>query len=92
MIETSVMMACHSDQESTAPADVIPDCIVGSGAVLPGPWPREIANALGTAVRRHGINAVCRDASPGEPGYLLITIDAGTHACASSATPRLGGT
>ena len=61
----------------------------GSGAVVPGLWRLEVANAFQMAVRRQRIDAVYRDASLVELGFMPITIDTGTNEYAWSTTLRL---
>lgn len=66
------------------------DHVTSSGAVVPGLWRLEIANALQTAVRRRQrIDAVYRDTSLAELGYMPIRIDADTNTYAWSTTLRL---
>jgi predicted nucleic acid-binding protein len=89
VIDASLTMAWYFDDESTAATDALLDRVASSGAVVPGLWRLEIANAFQTAVRRQRIDAVYRDISLAELGYMPITIDADTNTYAWSTTLRL---
>src|SRR3954463_6507851 len=82
-------MAWYFEDESTPATDAVLDRVSGSGAVVPGLWRLEVANAFQTAVRRQRIDAVYRDASLLELGFMAITIDADTNGYAWSTTLRL---
>lgn len=89
VIDASLTMAWYFDDESTAATDALLDRVARSGAVVPGLWRLQIANAFQTAVRRQRIDAVYRDISLAELGTMPITIDADTNAYAWSTTLRL---
>jgi len=89
VIDASLTMAWYFDDESTDATDALLDRVTSSGAVVPGLWRLEIANAFQTAVRRQRIDAVYRDTSLAELSYMPITIDADTNAYAWSTTLRL---
>ena len=89
VIDASLTMAWYFEDESTPATDAVLDRVSGSGAVVPGLWRLEVANAFQTAVRRQRIDAVYRDASLAELGFMAITIDADTNGYAWSTTLRL---
>ncbi len=89
VIDASVTLAWYFDDESTAATDALLDRVTSSGAVVPGLWRLEIATAFQTAVRRQRVDAVYRDTSIAELGYMPITINADTNAYAWSTTLRL---
>jgi predicted nucleic acid-binding protein len=77
------------DDESTAATDDVLDRVSESGAMVPGLWHLEMANAFQMAVRRQRIDAVYRDASLAELALLSITTDTETNSYAWTTTLRL---
>ena len=82
-------MAWYFDDESTPATDALIDRVANIGAIVPGLWRLEVANAFQTAIRRQRIDAVYRDASLAELGLMPITVDADTNTYAWSSTLRL---
>jgi predicted nucleic acid-binding protein len=82
-------MAWYFEDESTPATDALLDRVADAGALVPGLWRLEVANAFQTAIRRQRIDAVYRDASLAELGLMPITVDADTNTYAWSATLRL---
>jgi hypothetical protein len=72
-------MAWYFEDESTPATDALLDRVADTGALVPGLWRLEVANAFQTAIRRQRIDAVYRDASLAELGLMPITIDADTR-------------
>ena len=62
VIDASLTMAWYFDDESTPATDALLDRVASAGAVVPGLWRLEVANAFQMAVRRQRIDAVYRDA------------------------------
>ena len=89
VIDASLTMAWYFDDESTPATDALLDRVASAGAVVPGLWRLEVANAFQMAVRRQRIDAVYRDASLAELSYMPITIDADTGTYAWSTILRL---
>jgi len=89
VINAALTLAWYFEDESTPATDAVLDRISGSGAVVPGLWRLEVANAFQTAVRWQCIDAVYRDASLAELCFMAITIDADTNGYAWSTTLRL---
>jgi predicted nucleic acid-binding protein len=89
VIDASLTMAWYFEDESTPATDALLDRVADAGAMVPGLWRLEVANAFQTAIRRHRIDAVYRDASLAELELMPITIDADTSTYAWSATLRL---
>jgi predicted nucleic acid-binding protein len=89
VIDASLTLAWYFEDESTPVTDALLDRVAGAGALVPGLWRLEVANAFQTAIRRQRIDAVYRDASLAELGLMPITVDADTSTYAWSATLRL---
>jgi predicted nucleic acid-binding protein len=89
VIDASLTMAWYFDDESTPATDALLDRVANIGAIVPGLWRLEVANAFQTAIRRQRIDAVYRDASLAELGLMPITVDADTNTYAWSSTLRL---
>ena len=89
VIDASLTMAWYFEDESTPATDALLDRVADAGALVPGLWRLEVANAFQTAIRRQRIDAVYRDASLAELGLMSITVDADTSTYAWSATLRL---
>jgi predicted nucleic acid-binding protein len=89
VIDASLTMAWYFEDESTPATDALLDRVADAGALVPGLWRLEVANAFQTAIRRQRIDAVYRDASLAELGLMPIAIDADTSTYAWSATLRL---
>lgn len=89
VIDASLTMAWYFEDESTPTTDALLDRVVALGAVVPGLWRLEVANAFQMAVRRQRIDALYRDASLAELGHMPITIDTSTNSYAWSTTLRL---
>src|SRR6476661_1511401 len=89
VIDASLTMSWYFDDESTAATDGLLDLVAAGGATVPALWHLEVANAFQMAVRRQRIDAIYRDASLAELGFMAITIDADTNGYAWSTTLRL---
>ena len=89
VIDASLTMTWYFDDESTAATDELLDRVSEAGAMVPGLWHLEVANAFQMAVRRQRIDGVYRDASLAELALMPITIDADTNSYAWSTTLRL---
>jgi predicted nucleic acid-binding protein len=89
VIDASLTMTWYFDDESTAATDDVLDRVSESGAMVPGLWHLEVANAFQMAVRRQRIDAVYRDASLAELALLSITTDTETNSYAWTTTLRL---
>jgi predicted nucleic acid-binding protein len=89
VIDASLTMAWYFEDESTPDTDQLLDLVAKDGAVVPGLWRLEVANAFQTAIRRRRIDVSYRDASLAELGFLPITTDVDTDSYAWSAILRL---
>lgn len=89
VIDASLTMTWYFDDESTAATDDVLDRVSAAGAMVPGLWHLEVANAFQMAVRRQRIDAVYRDASLAELALMPITTDADTNSYAWTTTLRL---
>jgi len=63
VIDASLTIAWHFDDEATAATDSVLDRVSEAGAVVPALWRLEVANAFQAALRRRRITALYRDQS-----------------------------
>jgi predicted nucleic acid-binding protein len=89
VIDASLTMTWYFDDESTATTDELLDRVSEIGAMVPGLWHLEVANAFQMAVRRQRIDAAYRDASLADLALMPITVDSDTNSYAWSTTLRL---
>ena len=89
VLDASVALAWYFQDEATSATDAVLDRVVEAGAVVPGLWRLEFANALQVAVRRNRISATYRDAALADLMQLQIETDSETDLHAWSATLRL---
>jgi predicted nucleic acid-binding protein len=89
VIDASLTMAWYFEDESTELTEELFDRVTARGALVPGHWRLEVANAFQSAIRRKRTDAVYRDASLADLMLLPITIDSQTNSYAWSATLRL---
>ncbi|MGH7121184.1 MAG: type II toxin-antitoxin system VapC family toxin [Acetobacteraceae bacterium] len=89
VIDASITMAWYFADASTSETDALLDRVAESGAVAPGLWRLEVANAFQSAVGAGRIDAIYRDASLVELGFMPITVDADTSDYAWGTTLRL---
>jgi predicted nucleic acid-binding protein len=89
VLDSSVTLSwCFAD-ERTPQATTLLYQVADSGAVVPGLWRLEVANALQSAVRRGRIDGAYRDAVLADLAVLAIDIDPETDARAWSDTLAL---
>jgi predicted nucleic acid-binding protein len=89
VIDASLTMAWYFADETTEVTEELFDRVTARGALVPGHWRLEVANAFQSAIRRKRSDAVYRDASLADLMLLPITIDSHTNSYAWSATLRL---
>ena len=89
VVDASLAIAWYFDDESTEATEGVLDRVTEFGAVVPGLWRLEVANAFQMAVRRKRIDAAYRDASLGELALMPITVDDETNSYAWTTTLRL---
>jgi predicted nucleic acid-binding protein len=89
VVDASLAIAWYFDDESTEATEGVLDRVTESGAVVPGLWRIEVANAFQMAVWRKRIDAAYRDASLGELALMPITVDDETNSYAWTTTLRL---
>ena len=89
VIDASFTLSWCFDDETTPATEVILDRVSENGAVVPGLWRLEVANAFQSALRRNRISSEYRDESLTELMDLPITIDADTDTYAWTTTLRL---
>lgn len=89
VIDASITMAWYFADASTSETDALLDRVAENGAIAPGLWRLEVANAFQTAVHAGQIDAIYRDASLVELGFMPITVDADTSDYAWGTTLRL---
>ncbi|MBV1705550.1 MAG: type II toxin-antitoxin system VapC family toxin [Hyphomicrobiales bacterium] len=89
VLDASLTLAWYFDDETVPAAEAVLDVVCEGGAVAPGLWRLEVANAFQSAIRRKRITPDYRDASLADLGRLPISIDADSDAFAWSTTVRL---
>ncbi|HLJ64220.1 MAG TPA: type II toxin-antitoxin system VapC family toxin, partial [Stellaceae bacterium] len=63
VIDASLTMTWYFSEESTPITDALLNRVAERGAVVPGLWRLEVANAFQSALRRKRITATYRDQS-----------------------------
>jgi predicted nucleic acid-binding protein len=89
VIDASLTLSWYFADEITPAAEAVLDHVAEAGAVVPGLWRIEVANAFQSALRRNRISATYHDASLGELVELPIAIDPDTDAHVWTETLRL---
>jgi len=89
VLDASLTVAWYFEGEGNAATDRVLDQVSIDGAMAPGVWTLEVANALLMAVRRKRIDGAYRDAALAELALLPIRIDADTGSYAWNTTLRL---
>lgn len=78
VLDCSVTIAWCVDEERTPAVLGILDRVIGEGAVVPGIWRYEVANALLVAERRRRLDPARREHLLGELSTFDIRVDAET--------------
>jgi predicted nucleic acid-binding protein len=89
VIDASITLAWYFTDEITPVAEAVLDRVAEAGAVVPGHWRLEVANALQSARRRKRVSGVYRDKSLAELARLPITVDPYTNTHAWTSTLEL---
>ena len=89
VLDASVTLAWCFDDETTTATEAVLDHVSEAGAIAPGLWRLEVANALQAALRRKRISADVRDGSLATLARLPIAIDADSDTYAWTTTLRL---
>ncbi len=89
VLGASLTMTWYFDDETTLATEALLDRVSEAGAVVPGLWRLEIANAFQSAVRRERISPEYRDAALAELGRLPIVVDADCDSYAWTTTLRI---
>ncbi len=89
VIDASLTMTWYFDDEVTRATEAVLDQVSKAGAIVPGLWRIEVANAFQAALRRKRISPEYRDQSLAELAELPITMDADTGTYAWTTTLRL---
>ena len=89
VLDASLTLTWYFDDETTPATEAVLDRVSEAGAVVPGLWRLEVANAFQSALRRKRISAEYRDESLTELAQLPITVDADTDTYAWTTTLRL---
>jgi len=89
VLDASLTLTWYFDDETTPATEAVLDRVSEAGAVVPGLWWLEVANAFQSALRRKRISAEYRDESLTELAQLPITVDADTDTYAWTTTLRL---
>ncbi|HSA79971.1 MAG TPA: type II toxin-antitoxin system VapC family toxin [Geminicoccaceae bacterium] len=89
IVDSSIVLSWCSPDETSGEADAIQTTVAEHGALAPGHWPLEVANALLMAVRRRRIDARFCAAALRDLATLPIALDSETSARAWHDTLRL---
>lgn len=89
VLDASLTLTWYFDDETTLATEAVLDRVVEAGAVVPGLWRLEVANAFQSALRRKRISTNYRDGSLARLAQLPITTDADTDTYAWTTTLRL---
>jgi predicted nucleic acid-binding protein len=75
VIDASITLPWYFQDQATASTEALLDRVMASGAVVPGHWRLEIANAFRTSLRKGRIDREYRDLSLQDLSDLVIQID-----------------
>ncbi len=89
VLDASLALSWYFDDESTPATDAVLDRVSEAGAVVPGLWRLEVANALQSALRRRRITPEYRDAALAALADLPIAVDADADSYAWTTTLAL---
>lgn len=89
VVDASVTLGWLFADERTPAVDALLDRVAEDGAVVPGLWALEVANALQTALRRGRIDAGFRDQALALLSRLCIAVDGETASRAWGDTQSL---
>lgn len=89
VIDSSLTLAWYFPDEGNEATDELLERVSRSGAVVPGHWLLEVANAFQSAIRRKQVDAAYRDSSLAELSYFDIATDLDTNAHILGATVQL---
>lgn len=89
VLDSSVTLAWVHGDERTTQIETLLDRVVEEGAVVPGHWHLEIANALTMAVRRQRVTAAFRDEVLLDLAELPLEVDEETPRQAWHASKML---
>jgi predicted nucleic acid-binding protein len=89
VLDASLTLSWYFAEENTPEAEAVLDRVAEAGAVVPGLWRLEVANAFQSALRRRRISPDYRDACLAALGGLPIAIDPETDAHAWGTTSHL---
>ena len=91
VLDASLTLSWFFKDERTPGTDAVLTEVTENGAVVPGLWRLEVANALQMAVRRKRIDAAFRDSALAQLSQLFIPADPDTDAYAWTAILQLAG-
>jgi predicted nucleic acid-binding protein len=89
VLDASLTLSWFFKDERTPGTDAVLTGVTENGAVVPGLWRLEVANALQMAVRRKRIDAAFRDSALTQLSRLSIATDPDTDAYAWTAILQL---
>lgn len=75
VIDASITMPWYFQDEITSESEAAFDRVVAEGAIVPGHWKLEVANAFRTALRRRRIDRAYRNESLKDLAGLMVEID-----------------
>lgn len=89
VLDASLTLTWYFEDETTPATDAVLDRVAETGAIVPGLWRLEVANAFLSALRRKRISTDYRDGSFAVLAQLPIRTDADTDAHVWTTTLRL---
>lgn len=89
VLDASLTLSWYFDDEATPATDAVLDRVSEAGAVVPGLWRLEVADALQSALRRKRITPDYRDGALAALAQLPIAVDSDADACVWTTTLRL---
>jgi predicted nucleic acid-binding protein len=78
ILDVSLALSWHFEDERTPTADALLDQVADAGAVVPALWRLEIANGFHNAIRRKQIDAAFRETAIAQLRSMSITVDPDT--------------
>ncbi len=89
VLDASLTLTWYFEDETTPATEAVLDRVAEAGAIVPGLWRLEVANAFQSALRRKRISTDYRDGSLAVLAQLPIKTDADTDTYVWTTTLRL---
>jgi predicted nucleic acid-binding protein len=89
ILDASLALSWHFEDERTPAADTILDRVVDAGAIVPSLWRLEVANGFQVSIRRQRFDPQSRDRALARLARLPIIVDEETDTHAWTTTVGL---